>query len=272
MSSAPTSTPSLPPPSVPAFRLQQIHRHPSPDVPRRKRHHTSHSRQPNPLAPKLLWFVIPQRSGGICCGPCRCLSFWLVIPQPLLSFRSEAEESAFAFVVACSLLHQPKNRHLDRRRRILPPQRRDPCISLLPLFVLLFVVAFLFVIPQRSGGICCCLCRCLFCFLSLLFVCHSAAQRRNLLLHLPLPLSVLLNPPQTRPAFAEMTAPPQHQNPNLIRLQRQLHRDRLPRLIPYRHRRLHLPRRRIPLLHQLRIILKSHHRINRRPALIEERT
>src|ERR1039458_960003 len=41
--------------------------------------------------------------------------------------------------------------------------------------------AFLFVIPQRSGGIRSCL------------VCHSAAQRRNLLL--PLPLRLLLGKP-----------------------------------------------------------------------------
>ena len=74
--------------------------------------------------------------------------------------------------------HRNKLRHPDRRRRTLPPQWRDPRISPLPLPLpvlslcrCLFLPSFrsplvchsaalLFVIPQRSGGICLCLCRC----------------------------------------------------------------------------------------------------------------
>ena len=69
------------------------------------------------------WFVIPQRSGGICCCCCGC-SFPLHLPFCLL-FRSEAKESAVAFAV-----------------------------------ILAVALAFLFVIPQRRGGICCCSCGC----------------------------------------------------------------------------------------------------------------
>ena len=51
--------------------------------------------------------------------------------------RRSGETPAFAFALAvvCSPPHPPKNRHLDRRRRILPPQRRDPRISLLHLLL-----------------------------------------------------------------------------------------------------------------------------------------
>ncbi len=143
-------------------------------------------------------FVIPQRSGGICFCRCSCncsclcscpfaaqrrnlllplqLQLFLLSQLPFcLSFRSAAEESASAVAVAVAV-------------------------------VLVFAVALLFVIPQRSGGICfcrcscscSCLCSCPFqrsggicfcrcscscsCFRSCPFVCHSAAQRRNLLL------------------------------------------------------------------------------------------
>src|SRR6266702_8378870 len=40
---------------------------------------------------------------------------------------------AFVLAVACSLSNPHNKRHLDRRRRTLPPQWRDPCISSLPL-------------------------------------------------------------------------------------------------------------------------------------------
>jgi hypothetical protein len=43
---------------------------------------------------------------------------------------------AVVLAVACSPSIPANKRHLDRRRRTLPPQWRDPCISPLPLSVL----------------------------------------------------------------------------------------------------------------------------------------
>ncbi len=119
-------------------------------------------------------FVIPSKRRNLLLQYfyiCRCLFVChsaakrrnLLLPVPLhlplllcLSFRSEAEESASASAFT-------------------------------------FAVAPLFVIPQRSGGICFCqclyICRCP-------FVCHSAAKRRNLLLSLTLKLSVSPHPDQ----------------------------------------------------------------------------
>jgi hypothetical protein len=83
--------------------------------------------------------------------PFKYLSFRVVVVRFFcLSFRSEAKESASAVAL-----------------------------------VLAVPLAFLFVIPQRSEGICLHLSL----PLHLPFVCHSAAKRRNLLFHRRLTLS-----------------------------------------------------------------------------------
>ena len=78
-------------------------------------------------------------------------------------YNSSEPDSAVALAVACSLFEQPTQtssrplllvlcpthdkRHLDRRRRTLPPQWRDPCISSL---LLLLHLPFLNQ-PQKLG-------------------------------------------------------------------------------------------------------------------------
>src|SRR5216683_1382177 len=72
-------------------------------------------------------------------------------PQPALVLAV-----VLVLAVACSLSAHPNKRHLDRRRRTLPPQWRDPCISslLLPLLLLLSLLLplflLLFVLPRHS--------------------------------------------------------------------------------------------------------------------------
>jgi hypothetical protein len=66
-------------------------------------------------------------------------ALWFVNPQ----------ESAAAFAVTCSFPPIQRNRHLDRRWRILPPQWRDPRISPLPLQLPVLLVC-------HPAGICRC--------------------------------------------------------------------------------------------------------------------
>src|SRR6266851_1988107 len=218
-------------------------------------------------------FVIPQRSGGICCCPFVCHS--AAKRRNLLFYRRilrYPHQNAAARIPLLRLhprqplphslrrIHQrhppphqtaprktprlphrkiqhwpprllrtlhlrPKrNRTRKRTKRLEPPQENSPdrtrqsnmgrprsrmvvafCLSfrsaaeesasaVAVAIVLVFAVALLFVIPQRSGGICFCRCSCsCSCFRSCPFVCHSAAQRRNLLLQLQLQLQLFLS-------------------------------------------------------------------------------
>ena len=102
-----------------------------------------------------LWFVIPQRSGGIRCCPLVCHSA-AQRRNPLcllvLSFRSAAEGSAIAFGLSF--------RSVAEESAVTPlfviPQRSG-AIRCCPWFV---IPQPWFIIPQRSGGSPCCSCRC----------------------------------------------------------------------------------------------------------------
>jgi hypothetical protein len=108
--------------------------------------------------------VIPQQSGGICIRilpwPKAIYTACHSAAKHCLSFRSEAEESAFAFCHSqkrSTLLVIPQQNiacHSVAKRRNL---HSHSVIAKSALHCLSFRSKTLLVIPQRSGGICICL-------------------------------------------------------------------------------------------------------------------
>jgi hypothetical protein len=169
-----------------------------------------HTNEPSRTLPLFFLVVIPKETAPAACRPCARSTGTPPRPTPhrlldrqapavfsdhaLQSF-AEAKESAAAVVCPFVCHSAAKRRNLLLRLPVLfachsAAKRRN---------LLLRLPVLLFVIPQRSEGICCAfvcpfVChspvkrRNLLLRFACPFVCHSAAKRRNLLLRLPIAL------------------------------------------------------------------------------------